>query len=226
MARYDHLRLVRLPEQLERRKRPGFGAAPARDRQQHGRRITAELDQAVATQQRRRPPDAVNPSLILRVRMTGSLLESDWEALGLTVLSSDADRTLVLFSSDDEMRDLRARVAAYSGPIPAGQAGAPYANFVASIESIGTVEPMDRIGLRLRSDGFVEPSDFDAVPELVADIELWDFGRRELRQRKLGEIEAYVVALGGEWLDEYIGPSITMARVRASGAVFRALLSL
>ncbi len=226
MARYDHLRLVRLPEQLERRKRPGFGAAPERDRPDHSRRISAELDDAVAVQQRRRPPETVNPALILRVRMTGSLLESDWEALGLTVLSSDADRTLVLFSSNDELRDFRDRLAAYGGPIPAGQAGAPYANFVGSIASIGTVEPRDRIGLRLRGDGLTEPEDFDAVPELVADIELWDLGRRDLRQRTLGDIEAYVIARGGEWLDEYIGPSITMARVRTTGSVMRALLSL
>ena len=38
MARYDHLQLVRLPEQLERRKRRGFGAAPERDRPEHLRR--------------------------------------------------------------------------------------------------------------------------------------------------------------------------------------------
>ena len=226
MARYDHLQLVRLPEQLERRRRQGFGSAPERDRPEHSRRIVTELNDAVAVQQRRRPPEAVNPSLILRVRMTGSLFESDWEALGLTVLSSDADRTLVLFSSDDELHDFRARLAAYGGPVPAGQAGAPYANFVGSIASVGTVEPRDRIGLRLREEGYTEPEDFDAVGELVADLELWDLGRRELRQRKLGDIEAYVVARAGEWLDEYIGPSITMARIRASGEVFRSLLSL
>lgn len=226
MARYDHLRLVRLPEQLERRKRPGFGGAPERARPEHSRRLSAELDEAVAVQQRRRPPETVNPSLILRVRMTGSLLESDWEALGLTVLSSDADRTLVLFASNDELRDFRTRLAAYGGPIPAGQAGAPYANFVGSIESVSTVEPRDRIGLRLRSEGITEPEEFDAIDMLSADLELWDLGKRDLRQRKLADIEAYVVARGGEWLDEYVGPSITMARIRASGEIFRALLAL
>ena len=56
MARYDHLRLVKLPEQLERRKRPGFGNAPERDRPDHSRRIASELDEAVSVQQRRRPP--------------------------------------------------------------------------------------------------------------------------------------------------------------------------
>ncbi|MGT2467780.1 hypothetical protein ACVOMV_27460 (plasmid) [Mesorhizobium atlanticum] len=109
---------------------------------------------------------------------------------------------------------------------PLAKAGAPYANFVASIASVGTVDPRDRIGVRLREEGYTGPEDFDAVGELVADLELWDLGRRDLRQSKLGDIEAYVVARGGEWLDEYIGPSITMARIRASGEVFRSLLSL
>lgn len=58
MARYDHLRLIRLPEQVERRKRPGFGAAPDRDRPAHSRRIAAELNDAITAQQRRRPPEA------------------------------------------------------------------------------------------------------------------------------------------------------------------------
>ncbi|AUD00072.1 hypothetical protein CWS35_37195 (plasmid) [Bradyrhizobium sp. SK17] len=82
--------------------------------------------------------------------MTGALLEEEWERLGLTVLSSDADRTLVLFASSEDMRDFRARLDAYQGGPPPGQKHAPYVNFVSGIESIGSVEPRDRIGPRLR----------------------------------------------------------------------------
>lgn len=226
MPRYDHLRLVGLPEQLERRRRPGFGGSPARDRQRHRQRIAGELDEAIDQQQRRRPPGVVNPSLILRVRMSASLLERDWEAVGLSVLSSDPDRTLVLFSSSDELEAFRARLSAYGGAIPDGQRNAPYAGFIGSIESIGAVSPADRIGARLRDDGYDAPEDFDAEQLMSVDLELWDLGRRELRQRKLAEIEGYVVNRGGEWLDQYIGPSITMARIQASGTLIRTLLSV
>lgn len=226
MPRYDHLRLTRLPEQFERRRRQGFGGAPIRDRGQHRQTLEAELQNVVTAQQRRRPPEIVDPSLILRVQMTGSLLESDWEAVGLTVLSSDPDRTLVLFSSNADLQAFRNRMTAYAGPIPEGQASAPFTNFIASIQSIGDVSPRDRIGRRLREEGFTEAEDFDRAGVLTADIELWDLGSRPLRERKLADIEEYVLQRGGEWLDRYVGPSISMARVRADGAVFRTLLSV
>ena len=104
MPQYEHLQLIRLPERMERRRRPGFGANPARNREGHGQQISAQLTEAIQTQQRRRRPQFVNPSLILRVQMNGALHEDDWRDLGLTVLSTDADRTLVLFASDEEMR--------------------------------------------------------------------------------------------------------------------------
>lgn len=226
MVHYDHLQLVRLPEQLQRRKKPGFGNAPQHDRQLHTQRITQELNEAIATQRRRRPPEVINPSLILRVQMTGALLEDEWEAMGLTVLSSDLDRTLVLFSSDDEMRAFRERLGAYAQDIPAGQKSAHYANFIGTIGSVGSVAPRDRIGPRFRGEGFNDIQDFDNAGEIVADLEVWDLGRRDLRQRKLKDIEEYVVARGGEWLDEYIGPSITLVRIKADSSLFRTLLSI
>ena len=49
VARYDHLQLVRLPEQFERRKHGGGGPPPARDRVEHSRRLREELDTATAS---------------------------------------------------------------------------------------------------------------------------------------------------------------------------------
>ncbi len=226
MARYEHLRLVRLPEQLERRKTGGGGRPPERDPADHSRRLREELDEAVAVQRQRRRPDVIDPSLILRVQMTGSLLEEQWEQLGLTVLSSDIDRTLVLFSSADEMTEFRQRLNAYAGGAPAGQKYPPYVSFIATIESIGVVEPRDRIGLRLREDGFNDPEDFAEGAEFLLDLELWDVGRRELRERKLQQIADYVVARGGEVYDRYVGPSISLLRIKATGTLVRTLLAI
>ena len=132
MARYDHLQLVRLPERLERRKKPGFGNAPVRDGAGHSAKLRTELDAAIVAQQRRRKPEFVDPSLILRVQMSGALLEAQWEQLGLTVLSSDVDRTLVLFTTNDDMRDFRARLTAWQGGAPVGQKDPPYNGFIAA----------------------------------------------------------------------------------------------
>ena len=226
MARYEHLTLVQLPEQFERRKPPGMGRPPERNPGQHSQRLGTELKTAIETQQRRRRPEFVDPSLILRVQMAGPLLEEDWNRVGLTVLSSDEDRTLVLFSSTDEMAAFRERLSAYGQGAREGQINPSYAAFIGGIEAIGTVEPRDRIGIRAREQGLVEPDDFQPGAIYTVDIELWDLGRRELRLKKLEQIIAYVVAQNGEELDRYTGPSITLLRVQADGDVIRVLLSV
>ena len=226
MSRYDHLQLVRLPEQFERRKHGGGGPPPARDRAEHSTRLREELDAATQVQRRRRKPEFVDPSLILRVQMTGALLEADWERLGLTVLSSDADRTLVLFASNDEMQEFRARLDAYQAGAPPGQKNAPYNNFIGSIERIGSVEPRDRIGLRFREEGFGEVADFGPATQYLVDFELWDVGERRLREHKVADIVRYLEARGAGVLDQYVGPSITMIRARLSGELLQTMLTI
>lgn len=226
MARYDHLQLLRLPERFERR-RQGGGRAPIRDDPGgHSRRLGNELDQVVQTQQRRRQPEFVDPSLILRVQMTGALLEDDWNQLGLTVLSSDDDRTLVLFSNTEDMTAFRERLAAFARGTQPGRQAPAYAAFIGGIEAIGSVEPRDRIGIRAREAGFTAPEDFQLGHPYTVDIELWDLGRRDLRVRTLDEVVAYADARGGEELDRYVGPSISMVRLRCDGAVVRTLLAV
>lgn len=198
MAKYDHLELVRLPEQLERRKHGGGSPPPDRDGPRHSAKLRDELNAARDEQRRRRKPEFVNPALILRVQMTGALQEADWEQLGLTVLSSDADRTLVLFASNDEMAEFRTRLDAYQRGAPAGQKNAPYNNFIGGIETIGSVEPRDRIGIRFREDGLVEMADFQDGQAYLIDIEIWDLGERRLRERKLDDIVRYIEARGAE----------------------------
>jgi len=183
MARDDHLQLVRLPERFERRKHGGGSPPPDRDLAAHSTRLETELDAAIATQQRRRKAEFVDPSLILRVHMSGQLLEEQGEQLGRTVLSSDLDRSLVLFASTDEMQEFRRRLAAWKAGIPEGKKAPSYNGFIAAIESIG---------VRFREDGFTEASDFEDNTPYLVDLELWDLGERRLRERKLEQTEAYI----------------------------------
>jgi subtilisin family serine protease len=226
MPRYAHLQMARLPERLPRRKKPGFGSAPPRDVNAHGAKLQRELGDAIEAQLARRRPEFVDPSLILSVRMSAGLLEQAWEQLGPKVLSSDSDRTLVLFASQGDLDQLRARFAAYgNGPIGAKR-NAPHASFVANIESINAVMPRDRIGRSLRSEGFVEPSDFLGDQQYVLDLELWDFGVPGLRTRRLDEIRSMIRALGGDEVCRYVGPSISMLRFRGSGMLVHQVLSV
>lgn len=224
MPRYAHLRLARLPERLPRRKRPGFGGAPARDIGVHGAKLQRELGTAIDVQVAQRRPEFIDPKLILSVSMATALLEKDWETLGLRVLSSDSDRTLVLCASQGDVEALRARLNAYSGGPVGASRSAPYTGFVANIESISTVSPTDRIGRSLRAAGFVEPEDFQADQRYLLDIELWDVGVSALRTRRLNEIQALIHGYEGEEVCRYVGPSVSMLRFRGSGDLVRQVL--
>jgi len=226
MARYEHLQLVRLPERFERRKTGGGGRPPARDPVGHSSRLSAELDGAIEIQQRRRRPEFIDPSLILRVQMTGAPLEEDWARVGLTLLSRDEDRSLILFSSTGEMTAFRERLASFGRGAPPGQRAPAYNTFISTIQSIGAIEPRDRIGVRARTDGLTAPADFLTGTVYTIDVELWDLGRREIRERKLNQIVDMVEGLFGEELDRYVGPSITLVRFLCDGAIVQALLAV
>ena len=226
MPRYDHLILERLPQRFERRKKRGFGAPPHRNPITQADRVQGELNAAIDSQRRRSRPTAIHPDLILRVSMQGQTFEDDWEALGLTVLSSDSDKSLILFSSNEDLRQFRDRIAAYRQGPRDGQRDPPYNSFLSSIDSIGAVDPSDRIGFRLRDEGISHLQDFGDDTTYEVDVEIWDLGTRRLRTERVGEIANYVEENGGELIDTYIGPSITLARVRASGSVIRVLLTI
>lgn len=226
MAEYQHLPLPRAEVNLERRRRPGFGSTPSRDHRAHGRRVRTQVDAAVDELRRRPLPVGVDPSLILRVRMEGTTAESAWEDAGLTILSVDADKTLVLFSSDQEMTEFRRRVEAYQAGPPPGQAGAPYIGLVAAIADVGTIRPADRIGPLLRAEGFVRPDDFADDDTYSVDVELWDLGTRALRENKVRQIDSYVQSEFGEVTDRYLGTGLTLLRVRARGATIKRLLDV
>ena len=225
MARLEHLQLVRLPERFERRKRPGFSASPpSRDPGQHSEKLSSELDDAVVDQKRRRRP-TVEPSLILRVKLSGAIPDSEWEKLGLTVLSVDADRSLVLFSSSDELTEFRRRISSYGEPPPDGQKYPKFSGFVSVIEAIGAVEPNDRIGPRLRASGYIDGSKFKDE-SLLLDLELWEVGNHVTRAVRLHKIKVIIQAAGDEVLDEYNGPSISALRIRVNGLHVPSLLTI
>jgi len=210
---------------MERRK-TGFPGPQPQRHAGYGAQVRRQVDESVRLQRQNLPEQFVDPSLILRVQMRGMLLEDDWEALGLTLLSSDDDRNIILFSSAGDLTDFLHRLEAYDGPIPAGQRGRRYEGFVTRIEQVGMLAPRDRLGVRIKEAGFTEPGDLQVGDEYTVDVELWDFGPRPLRERKVEEIETFLVNQEAQVFDVYIGPSVTLLRVRALGRALRPLLSV
>ncbi|MBK8907786.1 MAG: hypothetical protein IPM60_07735, partial [Rhodospirillales bacterium] len=153
-------------------------------------------------------------------------MEEDWERLGLTLLATDDDNTLVLFSSNDDLRDFRTRLDAYEGVIPEGQAGRRYEGFINRIGGIGTITPRDRLGVRAKEEGFTEVTDFQNEELYTVDVELWEIGPQAARRAVAEQIIAFVEDRGGEMFDHYTGPSITIVRIQARGDAIRPLLSI
>ncbi len=226
MPDLEHLPLIRLAPLPERRKRPGFGAAPQREFRSHGRKLREEA-QAVLSHYKQRPKrPEVNPSLILKVQVDGNISENDWARVGLTVLADDPDKTFILFASDAELTAFRERVEKYLIGPEKGGVNPPYSNFVGVIERIADVGPEDRMGIAARAAGFCSQEDFNPESDYVFDITLWDLGDRARVNAVVSFVEKTVTDGGGEVSDRYLNRSLFLLRVAASGAVFRQLLDV
>jgi len=226
MAKLDHLQLIRTREPFLRRK-TGGGSAPPKRGGDHGSGLKSETEAAVAAQRAAKPAAFVDPSLLLRVTVDGHIAEGEWEKLGLTVVSNDADRTVLLFSSTGDVTEFLERLVKFDAP-PAktDQKNANYAGLVGRIDGIGALAPRDRLGPKIKAEGFTEAADLKDDATYALDVELWEFGSRDRRATKVDEIERFIIAQGGAVFDTYIGPSITVMRVEAQGSALRPLLSV
>lgn len=226
MAQLDHLQLVRARAPIARRKTGGGSAPPGRGRG-HGSALQAATQGAVAEQQAAKPAAFVDPSLLLRVQVDGHIAESEWEKLGLSVVSSDADRTVLLFSSTGDLTEFLDRLGKFdTPPTNPEQKNPKYAGLVGRIDGICALAPRDRLGPKIKGEGFTEVEDLQDDVSYVLDIELWEFGTRHRREAKVAEIEQFLIAQGGAVYDTYIGPSITVMRVNATGRGLRPLLGV
>ena len=222
MATYDHLPLRRLEGALERRQH-GFGKVVPRDAKKHGAALQKAIETAVAKQKAKPAIVDINPALILKIQTTGGIAEDTWEALGLTLLSDEDNKSVVLFANDAELKEFKRRVAEYQKDPPAGQKNPAYAGLVGAIESVAELSPADRIGPVLRAEGRATPESFadDAVEML--DVELWQPSADTVLSFAT-RIEAVLAAHGGQLVNEYRGASMTLLRVRAAGNAIRSLL--
>src|SRR5579862_494674 len=228
MADLPHIILPRAEAELPRR-RHGYGRVPQRDYRQHGTELQQQVDEVLQAFRAARPPGGLNLNLILRVQLNHDSIvdERTWEACGLTLLSVDQDKTLVLFSSDEQLREFQRRLREYrEGPQADDRRNAPYAQIFASIDSIGNVRPEDKIGRLLRATGVEGVNDLDLGRQYVVDLELWDFGTNAANREKVDQVETFIRARRAEATDRYVGESLVLIRVRATGDLVRELLGL
>jgi len=227
MPNLPHIVIPRVEAENPRRKRR-VGPPPVRNYAEHASTLRNEITQVLQQFENRKPPTGIDPSLILRVRLhaNAAVDEDSWERCGLTLLSVEQGKTLVLFSSDSELREFIRQLREYQGGPRRGQKNAPYVAIFSNIERVDAVLPVDRIGRSLRSQGILDVSDLVLDRTYVLDVEVWDFGGRDANFRKVTELERFIRSQGGESTDHYIGESLVLIRVRVAGSVARQLLNI
>lgn len=221
-----HLILPRVQYEQPRRK-VGFGRQPTRNYQHHGRQLQKQVDEVLTSFLSRRRPEGIRPDLILRVKLDpkAAVEEGKWEQCGLTLLSVEKDKTLVLFSSDKELEQFRTRLAKYRrGPKREDQKTSPYNSIFACIDEIGEVLPKDRIGPLFRAEGINDPTAINSKEIYTVDVELWYLGTINLCRQRVKEIRGYIESKGGKVTEDYIGYNLVLMRTKCRGEIVRDLL--
>ncbi len=224
MPDLPHLPLRRVEYEAQRKKKPGYGKIPSRDFRRHGENIGQRVEVMLEGFTRQPPPRGIDPALILRVKLDGNVDEDTWQRAGLTLVGHTEGDRFVLFSSDAELRQFRRQVEAYRGGPPHGQKNPPYVGLISKIEEVGRIGPTDRIGRLLRAGGITTLDHFLDGITYTLDLDLWHTGNIQDCQNRLAQIRTFVDAQGGRITDTYVGSSLVLARVKASGQCIKALL--
>lgn len=227
MPDLPHLILPRAEYDLPRKK-TGYGRPPKREHGDHGTTLATQVDQVMTKFQERTRPQQIDPSLVLKIRLNpdANIDEETWERCGLSLLSVDKGKTLVLFASDSQLADFKRRLTEYTGGPQGDRKSAPHTQIFASIDEIGEVLPADRIGRVFRTEGISTPDDIEDSQELAVDVELWDLGTTTANTNKVNEIRAYIETQNGRVTDQYVGDSLILIRCKVSGLLLKELLEL
>jgi hypothetical protein len=217
--------LRRLEGELPRRKKPGFGVVPPRNNLRHGADLSDQILEVIKRNAAEK--DTVkDPSIVLKISAQGYVSEDALAGVGLTVLAQRENGATIALSNDPNLESLVQKAGQYSGPIPKGQKGAQHEGLFAPVDDFCAVEPADRIGTALIEEGF---GAFDQIPEgrlFLLDVELWDAGEESIRQIYLERVRKKVQEFDGDFLSQYFGAGLFIARVRISGAGLKALLDM
>jgi len=222
----DHLPLRKFDFEASRRKRPGFAPGTYRDFEKHSKKLQRQITGVLSNFHDNPPPKGINPALILRLSLVGFIDEDEWRKAGLTLVGQEDKNTLVLFASDEKLERFQKELALYQGGPQEGRKNAPYAGIFNNIEEVRQLSPADRIGRQFKQDGFLALANFKPKTLYTVDLELWHTGDVKQCHARMKELRKFVEARGGRIPDNYIGPSLVLARIKGPGSLVRELLDL
>ncbi|MFA5950457.1 MAG: S8 family peptidase [Hyphomicrobium sp.] len=227
MPSYDHLPLLRYVRDELRRKKPGFSVAITRNPGTHGAKLRTELEDVIQSAAAAPRVEGIDPALILKVELVGAVEEDVWRRNGFQVLAQNPGNIYVLFSTDTELKDFKAKLNSFQGGAQ-GTVNAPFASLFNTIERASGIEPGDRLGSRLKLQGLSGPGDIDGRESFVIDIEIWDAETSLDRRVRVDRVVKHIEKAGGEILGApYIGDyGLILIRAKMKGTVLKGLLEL
>src|SRR6266850_934335 len=210
MADYEHLPLARSEPVHERRTKPGRGPPRPADPRAHARELLDQLEKGRG--QASLLEAGFDPRLLLKLTYDGDADELR-HLPGLDVVSQEEKTAVVVFATDNAMREFQNRLG-----LIAGGGRATREAILFAIKAFDTWTPQDRIGPTLRH----EP--FPVEGEGWLDVELWPLELKRDRDAMFAKFTEWCSANGVTVLDSLNRASLVLLRVRTSSVGYRALL--
>jgi Subtilase family len=224
----DHIQMARVPRppQTRRKIKRYVPRNPRHTAAAHASKLEDDAQQSIAALRARKTqrPD-FDPKLMLRFNLNRRIADDAWLPAGFTLLDSSDRHAAVAFAAREDLQRFLGRLNQYAaGPRerPPDKPAGPgqdeelpplFEDFFDAIDEFRALEPADRVSERLTQV-------LDEAPEAIHeyDVELWFHSDAAVREDWLDEARSTVRALGGTWVDEYVGvrAAVVLARVRGN----------
>nr|WP_290221732.1 S8 family peptidase [Trichocoleus desertorum] len=235
-GQYIHITFTREPKkQFDARKtRLGYGAKPPirEDHHQHAQEILQNIAQATQQVSQARKGYGIDPEqlFVLEFNSTNINLREAFERFGAWIVSEFKDkiadqdhyRLLVQFPTETSRQLLLDENCLYDVASAENTVLAPVMrqNFFSALESVRSVSREERIGVRLREEGFSDATSF------YLDVDLWHPGDKDSVRKVLGDVRSMCATYDGQLTEEVRTSSLLLIKVYGSRPLAEALLEL
>jgi hypothetical protein len=183
----------------------------------------------------------IQPHLVFRIPLAKGAVADEialsLRKVGLIPVSIEPDRAVIAFRVDADLSEFRAAVAQYATGPRKGinpKTKEPYKSTKWDIfeyieaESMKLWERADRIGFNLKVLAGDEGRSLQQDSVYTVDAELWHRGNTNLTLASIQEVEELLRVSGtnNRVLDRFVGDTLCLLRIRATGATLSRLLDL
>ena len=218
---YENLKIVDISHDKGGRYKPdrGFPSVNVKNKKKHADKIKKDLGSLTDEINQKASEQGIDPKLIFKIKFKQNVSEKDLARYGCDFLGDLAseNNAQVVFSNQEQLKDFYRKWEKFRSDDLTLEGNAQHKNFFANIVSLSRLSAEDRKGFKLRD------MDIEKNKIYFLDVDLWF---SDTRAECLKDQENIKKILGdeGKITDFYIGDSIHLLRVKATGARLKELL--